>query len=193
MFARLPRLVLVPHADAGDRGKWTADQDLRPLSDLGRTQATTLAEAVGVVDAVYSSPARRCTETVERIAAQSGVAIELDDDLRESGFVDEIDGWDQWELGDAWRAQLVASAAIGRAMRRLDALADTAASDCNRRIVISAHGDLIPMLAMVVAGFFRVAAPYPAARGGAYIVDPANATAPIQTIGARAQLPKQKS
>lgn len=186
MFARLPRLVLVPHADAGDRGKWTADQDLRPLSDLGRRQAAELAAAVGVVDVIYSSPARRCTETVEPIAARSGVAIQLDDDLRESSSVDEIDGWDQRELGDVWRAQLVAAAAIGRAMRRLEALAGTDSSDRDRRIVISAHGDLIPMLAMAVAGFYRVPAPYPAARGGAYTVDPADATAPIQTIGARA-------
>ena len=190
MFARLPRLVLVPHADAGDRRLWAADQDVRPLTDLGRTQASTLAAAVGVVDEIYSSPARRCTETVEPIAAQSGVAIQLDHDLRESSFVDEIAGWDTWGLDDVWRAQLVASAAIGRAMRRLDALA---ASDRDRRVVISAHGDLIPMLALAVAGFFRVAAPYPAARGGAYTVDPANTTAPIQTIGARVQLPEQSS
>ena len=49
-----------------------------------------MAEAAGVVDVIYSSPARRCTETVEPIAAQSGIAIQLDDDLRESSFVDEL-------------------------------------------------------------------------------------------------------
>jgi broad specificity phosphatase PhoE len=189
MFSHLPRLVLVPHADAGDRRRWTADQDLRPLSALGRNQAAALAEAVGTVDAIYSSPARRCIETVEAMAARSGIEIRLSDDLREVTFVDEVERWDRWDLDEVWRAQLVASAAIGRAMRVLDTLTTSPASTPERRIVISAHGDLVPMLAMAVAGFFRVPAPHPAARGGAYTVDPTDPTAPIRTIGARAELP----
>jgi hypothetical protein len=42
VFDRLPRLILVPHADAGDRTTWMTDQDLRPLSAAGIEQAAAL-------------------------------------------------------------------------------------------------------------------------------------------------------
>ncbi len=34
---------LVPHMDAGDRTKWQGDQNVRPLTDLGRRQAAAMA------------------------------------------------------------------------------------------------------------------------------------------------------
>jgi 8-oxo-dGTP diphosphatase len=188
MFDHLPRLVLVPHADAGDRQQWTSDQDLRPLSELGVAQAAALAEEIAPVDAIISSPARRCVETVEPIAERSGVDIELSDDLRELTFVDEADSWDAWDLDPVWRAQLIGSAAIGRALRVLTALQ---VQGRERRVVISAHGDLIPLLAMCAAGYFRVAAPPPAARGGYYDIGSSDGAQPISAHGAPMAPPEQ--
>src|SRR2546428_3980210 len=88
-----PNLIVVPHADAGDRTQWTQDQDLRPLSSLGREQAARLAAAVGVVDAVFSSPARRCLVTVEPIATASGVPVVSIEDFRELTYVTEPETW----------------------------------------------------------------------------------------------------
>lgn len=179
MFERLPRLLLVPHADAGDRHKWTTDQDMRPLSDLGISQAAALAEEVGRVDAIISSPALRCVQTVEPIAERSQVEIERSDDLREITFADEVARWEAWQLDPQWRAQLVASSALGRAWRVLYALNSRGAE---KRVVVSAHGDLIPLLALFACGYFRDDAPSPIARGGCYEIDPSSAR-PISTLG----------
>jgi broad specificity phosphatase PhoE len=186
MFDRLPCLLLIPHADAGDRRKWPTDQDLRPLSELGVAQAAALADEVGHVDEIISSPALRCVQTVEPIAERSGIDVKHSDDLREIGFADEVERWDTWELDESWRAQLVASSALGRASRVVRGLR---ALEAGRRVVVSAHGDLIPLLAMFAAGFFRVPAPPPVARGGCYLIEPSNPTSPISTLGALAPLP----
>src|SRR5687768_6255682 len=93
VFDRMTSLIVVPHADAGDRKKWTTDQDLRPLSDLGRRQAAELAPNIDDVDAVVSSPALRCVQTVEPIAIASGVEVELSEHLRELSFVTELGSW----------------------------------------------------------------------------------------------------
>ncbi|MEQ4203970.1 histidine phosphatase family protein [Actinopolymorpha sp. B9G3] len=172
----------MPHADAGDRTKWTSDQDLRPLTDLGRAQATMLAAAVGRVDAIVSSPARRCVETVEPIAAASGAEIELDEDLRELTYVTEHESWDAWTLDPQWRAQLLAAAGLGRAIRTLARIEESVGA--GGRVAISAHGDLVPLFGLLAAGYFRVPAPVPAARGGCYEIDPTNASRPIRTLGA---------
>jgi broad specificity phosphatase PhoE len=182
VFGSLPILVVVPHADAGDRTKWTSDQDLRPLTDLGRSQAAMLALAVGRVDAIVSSPARRCVETVEPIAAASDAEIELNDDLRELTYVTEHESWDAWRFNPQWRAELRAAAGLGRVVRTLARIGETAGA--GGRVAISAHGDLVPLFALLAAGYFRVPAPVPAARGGCYEIDPRNAAAPIRTLGA---------
>lgn len=162
MLACLPILVVVPHAEAGDRTKWTADQDLRPLTDVGRRQATTLAAAVGRVDAILSSPARRC---VEPIAAASGAEIEVNDDLRELTFVSEHESWDAWQFDPQWRAQLLTAAGLGRVLRTLARIEDTVGA--GGRVAISAHGDLVPLFALLAAGYFRVPAPGPPRAAGA--------------------------
>ncbi len=186
MFERLPRLVLIPHADAGDRHKWTTDQDLRPLSKLGVTQAAALAEEVGRVDTIISSPALRCIQTVEPIAEASQLQIALSEDLRETTFADEVNTWDSWQLDPDWRAMLLAGDAIGRAFRVLASLDGRPGS---QRVVVSAHGDLVPLLAMLASGYFRVAAPPPIGRGGAYEIDSTKLGKQISTIGALLPLP----
>jgi 8-oxo-dGTP diphosphatase len=70
-------IELVTHMDAGDRRLWTGDQDVRPLSELGRGQAARVAEAlaVGPIDGLYSSPALRCRQTLQPLAARFGLPV----------------------------------------------------------------------------------------------------------------------
>ena len=180
-------LVIVPHADAGDRTKWTTDQDLRPLSPLGRDQAASLAAAVGAVDAVVSSPALRCVQTVEPVAKASGVEVELHDSLRELIFVTQLETWQPWPLPDGWRGQLTAGAALGKALRLVRELDERFTG---KRVAIGPHGDLGPILALFAAGYSGTPAAVPIARGGAYEITPSADDEPIRVLGARAPVPR---
>jgi 8-oxo-(d)GTP phosphatase len=78
-------VLLVRHAKAGDREKWDAPDDLRPISVKGEAQAGALVELLAgyEIDRVLSSPYLRCTQTVAPLAAARGLAVEPCDDLAE--------------------------------------------------------------------------------------------------------------
>ncbi|WP_411140520.1 bifunctional RNase H/acid phosphatase [Streptomyces sp. x-80] len=59
------------------------------LSAAGRRQATAAAAALaarGTVQAVVSSPLRRCRETADTVAARLGLEVRIEDGLRETDF-----------------------------------------------------------------------------------------------------------
>jgi 8-oxo-dGTP diphosphatase len=65
--------------DAGDRAAWVDDQDLRPLSDLGRKQANALAGELARWQGLrylFASPALRARETLEPVAKLLGLEVE---------------------------------------------------------------------------------------------------------------------
>jgi phosphohistidine phosphatase SixA len=78
-------LLLVRHAWAGDRDKWEGDDRERPLDERGRRQAEDLVERLQPypIEAILSSPARRCVETVEPLARARGLEIEVRPELSE--------------------------------------------------------------------------------------------------------------
>ena len=78
-------VLLVRHAEAGDRDRWDGPDEERPLTAEGQAQAEGLPEALAGydVDRVLSSPALRCTQTVEPLAAAAGLPVEPADDLAE--------------------------------------------------------------------------------------------------------------
>jgi 8-oxo-dGTP diphosphatase len=78
-------LLLVRHAWAGDRDKWEGDDRERPLDKRGRRQAEDLVERLQPypIEAILSSPARRCVETVEPLARARGLEIEVRPELSE--------------------------------------------------------------------------------------------------------------
>ncbi|MEX2549775.1 MAG: phosphoglycerate mutase family protein [Nitriliruptoraceae bacterium] len=86
-------LLLVRHADAGDRAAWTGDDRQRPLSATGRRQSEALAalHADRDIDAVLSSPARRCVQTVEPIADALGLPVEEQESLAEGAPFEDVD------------------------------------------------------------------------------------------------------
>jgi broad specificity phosphatase PhoE len=93
--------VLVRHASAGDRHAWAGDDTLRPLDERGRAQARELVSRLAVfrIDAIYSSPAVRCVETVEPLAAERGLSVVVREELGEER---------QWEDGGLLLGELAA-------------------------------------------------------------------------------------
>jgi 8-oxo-dGTP diphosphatase len=84
-------IILLRHARAGRRGSVEPDAE-RPLDDRGRRQAAELAQRLQSFDVqrVLSSPAVRCVQTVEPLAAELGVAVERCDRLAEGTPVDQM-------------------------------------------------------------------------------------------------------
>lgn len=89
------KLFLVRHADAGSRSAWAGDDCTRPLSPVGEQQAAGLASLLASkpITKVLSSPALRCVQTVEPLAASLGVTVEIADVLFEGSWVTEVIGF----------------------------------------------------------------------------------------------------
>lgn len=131
-------ILLIPHMAAGDRDTWSGDPDLRPLSDLGRRQAEALAEALEKRDlaALYASPALRAQQTLEPIAAATGLSVEVVPRLAE-----KQPGETTAEMVQrAWESIQQIAEAVG---------GGTAAA--------ASHGDLIPALAQYLANEYQLA------------------------------------
>ncbi|MEU4995056.1 bifunctional RNase H/acid phosphatase [Streptomyces sp. NPDC021622] len=59
------------------------------LSDIGREQADRAAAALaarGTIQAIVSSPLKRCQETAQAVAARIGLDVRIEDGLRETDF-----------------------------------------------------------------------------------------------------------
>jgi phosphohistidine phosphatase SixA len=78
-------VLLVRHAEAGDRHRWDGPDEERPLSEEGRAQAEALAGALSGydIDRVLSSPYLRCTQTVAPLAAARDLRVGSSSDLAE--------------------------------------------------------------------------------------------------------------
>ncbi len=79
------RVLVVRHASAGDRGRWSGDDRLRPLDAKGERQAAAVAATLSKLGAtrLVSSPYRRCVQTLEPAADRLGLPIEERDELAE--------------------------------------------------------------------------------------------------------------
>jgi 8-oxo-dGTP diphosphatase len=158
-------IELVAHMDAGDRRRWTEDQDLRPLSELGRREAARMAEALadGPIDGLYSSPALRCRQTIEPLAARLGLPIVAVSELRETdGFVPPP-GWDGLppDLAPASGGAYAAGRASSALRRIMTALPEG-------RVIACSHGDVVPALVAFLIGANGLALPPLHARRGGW-------------------------
>ena len=125
-------IELVPHMDAGNRALWTDDQDLRPLSLLGRLQAEALVRALSSrpIDALYASPALRARQTLEPLAQALDLPVRT-----LPGLAEKQPGEDRAAMVDRAHA----------------AMLELAAKHRQGRAVAASHGDLIPALAAHLA------------------------------------------
>jgi broad specificity phosphatase PhoE len=121
-----------------------------PLNDTGRAQARELARSLAEepFDAVYSSDLLRARETAEIVASRLGLAVELDEGLREidvgswqGSTRSELDGreWDG-EAYDDHRRRTVASI-LRIAERHPDA-----------SVLVVAHGGTLRRIQEATAG-----------------------------------------
>jgi 8-oxo-dGTP diphosphatase len=116
------RLYVVRHAHAGSRSSWDGTDETRPLTTKGHKQAAAIAETLAASGAgrLVSSPYRRCTQSLEPLAARLGVAVE--DDIR---LAEGADGADALALADELRKE-------------------------NEAAVVCSHGDVIPEMLRVL-------------------------------------------
>jgi exopolyphosphatase / guanosine-5'-triphosphate,3'-diphosphate pyrophosphatase len=79
------KLYLIRHAKAESRASWWHEDVLRPLSAAGHSEAMGLVERLDGVPLarVISSPALRCRQTVEPLAARFGLPVEIEPRLGE--------------------------------------------------------------------------------------------------------------
>ena len=84
-------VLLVRHAKAGDRDRWTGDDRLRPLDKRGRRQADAMVAPLAgyALTRLVSSPYVRCVETLEPLAARVGLSIEHDRAIAEGASVED--------------------------------------------------------------------------------------------------------
>ncbi len=96
---------LIRHAKAGDRELWTRPDMLRPLTKPGLRQADGLVEQLAQeeIKRVLSSAYVRCVETVEPLAENRGLDVELHDGLAEGASLASTLALLE-ELGDAGAA-----------------------------------------------------------------------------------------
>jgi 8-oxo-dGTP diphosphatase len=86
------RLFVVRHVKAGDRTKWRDAPDAeRPISKAGRAQAEALAVRLAgeAVSRLYASPILRCMQSLEPLAAATGLGVEPDERLIEGSSFDQ--------------------------------------------------------------------------------------------------------
>src|SRR6202011_635594 len=76
---------VVRHAKAGDRGEWTGDDRMRPLTKSGQRQAEGLANLLDrqPIDKILSSGYLRCVQTVEPLGARRQLPVEPVKELEE--------------------------------------------------------------------------------------------------------------
>lgn len=159
------RLYLVRHAQSvgNTSPHWHPDP---PLTELGREQARLIGERLARqgIDAIFSSPLRRASETARAMAEASGLPVTLVDDLREI------------EVGpaetDAARVALEEREAIHRLLAKnpsWDAFPDSEGSgpfrarisraidgivrECpGRRVAVVTHGGVIQTYVSIILG-----------------------------------------
>lgn len=144
-------IELFRHMNAGDRARWQDDQDLRPLSELGRLQAERLAEVLAAqsFDALYSSPALRCIQSLEPLGRRFGLAIEKHNGLHEANGYPSPAGLGAHDPQAAYGGAFVAG-------RALAALEHISSAHPNSRVAICTHGDTLPALLALLAGRYNV-------------------------------------
>ena len=84
---------LVRHMKARNRLKWTGEDDERPLTKLGLRQAEMHAGVMASgerIEAVYSSPAVRCRQTIEPLAERLGFIPRIEPLLAETRLLSSL-------------------------------------------------------------------------------------------------------
>ena len=123
-MVRVGAVILVRHAHAGNKALWRQADELRPLTVWGLAQAASLVGTLAQdnVSVVWSSPAVRCRQTVQLLAARRGVSVQDHPLLAKDATADALLDWvladpsEPWVLcthGEVLRELLVVARASG--------------------------------------------------------------------------------
>lgn len=159
------RLELVPHCASVSPDGWDGDHLVRPLTEVGHQQAKALVAALGTnVDAICSSPALRCLQTVQPLASAAGLPVRELPELLDTDQFAEPREWAQRKyahvgqaVGGAWAA--------GHGLR---ALRTMSLRHPGGRVVAASHGDIVPAFLAMLCAAYDSPLPSVAARGGWY-------------------------
>ena len=137
------------HMDAVNRNEWQGAGDDRPLTDLGRQQAERIAESLGSqkVDGLFSSPAARCTQSLEALSKKSGLPVEVLPGFKDTQGYKAPAGWENpnREGPDPLGGAESAGSAYA-ALRQIQAKVPEG------RAVLCSYGDIVPALMAFLAG-----------------------------------------
>lgn len=118
-------VLLVRHADAGERSAWSAADAARPLSEQGVAAAAALCRVLGLFSPhrLVSATPRRCLQTLEPLAAARDLPIEVDRAFDESAGDPETATAHLRRLADAGGTTVICSqgAVIPAVLARLTA------------------------------------------------------------------------
>jgi 8-oxo-dGTP diphosphatase len=137
------KLYVVRHAHAGSRSSWDGPDEARPLSTKGHRQASAIADSLAAIRAtgLVSSPFRRCTQTLDPLAATLGLGVDEDPRLAEGAG-----GEDALALADELRKE-------------------------HEVAVVCSHGDVVPeMLRILKATTARFKDPFVWPKGSTWVV-----------------------
>ncbi len=86
-------LLLVRHAKAGRKQGYRGDDLSRPLDRNGRAQAEALVDLLGAFapGRLYSAPPVRCTQTLEPLAAETGLPVAEEPVFSEGAYAQDPD------------------------------------------------------------------------------------------------------
>jgi 8-oxo-dGTP diphosphatase len=94
-FAKAPAdtrtTIIVRHARAGSRSKYKGEDRKRPLDKHGRAQAESLVGQLLAFGAtqLHAAPRVRCQQTLEPLAQELGVAIDIETALTDEAYTDD--------------------------------------------------------------------------------------------------------
>src|SRR5215218_677758 len=143
-------LEIFIHMDAVNRNEWTGPGDARPLTDLGKQQAERLAEEIasgGPVDALYSSPAVRCTESMLPFATRFGLPVTVEPRFKDTQGYKPPAGWERGE--GKGPDPLGGASSAGSAYAALQAIRQVVPDG---RAVLCSYGDIVPALLAFLSG-----------------------------------------
>jgi len=151
-------LEIFIHMDAVNRNEWTGPGDARPLTELGRQQAERLAEEIaagGPVNALYSSPAVRCTQSMEPFAKRFALPVTVEPRFKDTSGYKAPAGW---ERGDGKGPDpLGGASSAGSAYAALQDIRK--ALPDGSRAVLCSYGDIVPALLAFLSGSSGVEMP----------------------------------
>lgn len=86
------RLLLVRHARAHDREKWSGDDNLRPLDKKGRRQSEMLVPLLAPFhpERIYSAQPQRCQATVAPLADELNLQVEVEALLDDAAWLSSM-------------------------------------------------------------------------------------------------------